>query len=181
MDESTAELVRRAQCGDCEAFAVLYDRHARLVRAVCYDATGDAGLAEDQAQDVFLRVYQKLVQLREPERFVPWLAEIARRVGRDWRRRPRRQFTGDLHALNHQDVSNALADEQHDQLDALRCALRALPDRERLALHLFYLEEQPAETARRTLGLSPAGFYKLLDRARRRTGEIMRRNQETCR
>ena len=178
MDDPTAELVRRTQRGDHAAFASLYDRHAKLVRAICFDATGDAAAAEDLAQDVFLRAYQRIAQLRDPRRFVAWLCEIARRAGRDWRRRPRRERTGELDVLPVPDVTRQPAD---DRVTELQQAIRALPAQERLALHLFYLQQQPAEVARHVLGLSPAGFYKLLERARTRAGQIMVRNQEALR
>lgn len=48
-----AELVRRTVAGDRDAFASLYDRYARLVRAVAADAGPDR--AEDITQDVFLK------------------------------------------------------------------------------------------------------------------------------
>ena len=44
--------------------------------------------------------------------------------------------------------------------------IRELPEAERMALHLFYLDEQPAEFARQILKLSQSGFYKVLARAR---------------
>ena len=78
MSSESAELVERARGGSRDAFAVLYDRHARLVRAICFDFTGQLSTAEDLSQDVFLKAYERLGQPRQPERFVPWLCEIAR-------------------------------------------------------------------------------------------------------
>lgn len=75
---NSTELVTQAQGGDHEAFAALYDRHARLVRAICFDSTGHLASAEDLSQEVFLRVHQKLHQLRDGDSFVPWICEIAR-------------------------------------------------------------------------------------------------------
>jgi hypothetical protein len=43
-----------------------------------------------------------------------------------------------------------------------------------MALHIFYLDEQPAEMARQTLGLSSSGFYKLLERARKSVAQLMK-------
>jgi RNA polymerase sigma-70 factor, ECF subfamily len=169
----TAELVERVRGGDHEAFAVLYDRHARLVRAICFDATGHLLAAEDLSQEVFLKAHQKLHQLRDGESFLPWLCETARRAGRDWRRRGRLPAA----AL---DVDLA-APEEDSHVAELREAIRQLPEDERTALHLFYLDEQPAAVARQALGLSQSGFYKLLDRARHHAGLIMRRNQESAR
>ena len=70
---------------------------------------------------------------------------------------------------------------ENSQITELREAILKLPDDERFALHLFYLEEQPAAIARECLGLSQSGFYKLLERAREHAGAIMRRNQEASR
>ena len=67
------------------------------------------------------------------------------------------------------------------KLRSSREAILKLPDDERFALHLFYLEEQSAAAARECLGLSQSGFYKLLERAREHAGAIMRRNQEASR
>ena len=52
-DEQT--LVEAARQGDRDAFAALYDRFAPLIRAICFDLTGDSAACDDLAQDVFLR------------------------------------------------------------------------------------------------------------------------------
>jgi RNA polymerase sigma-70 factor, ECF subfamily len=172
----TADLVERVRGGDREAFGLLYDQHARLVRAICYDATAHLPSAEDLTHDAFVKAYEKLHQLRDGAMFLPWLCEIARRLGRDWRRASQR--AGPWAAAV--DVACARSAEE-SRVAELRDAIRQLPDDERLALHLFYLEEQPAAAARQTLGLSQSGFYKLLDRAREHAGQIMRRNHEAMR
>jgi DNA-directed RNA polymerase specialized sigma24 family protein len=91
---------------------------------------------------------------------------IARREGIDYRRRmarQRRRFA----PLVDDPVQAHNKGAQHES-DLVRQAIRELPERERLAVHIHYLCGQPAETARQCLGLSPSGFYKLLDRARSR-------------
>ncbi len=173
----TAELVVRARDGDQSAFGLLYDRHARLVRAICYDATAHLASAEDLAQDVFLKAYQRLHQLRETDRFLPWLCEIARRAGHDWRRQPRRE----VELPDEWSGVEPAARREEPQIGELRETIRQLPEDERMALHLFYLEEQPVVVARELLGLSQSGFYKLLERARNHAGAILRRNQESIR
>jgi RNA polymerase sigma-70 factor, ECF subfamily len=57
-------------------------------------------------------------------------------------------------------------------------AIARLPQRERLALHLFYLQERPAEVAQETMRLSRSGFYRVLDRARRRLRRAIGLTQE---
>lgn len=64
--------------------------------------------------------------------------------------------------------------EQAEDLDRLDDALNALDDRERLAIHLYYLESNPVQAAESALGLSRSGFYKLLAKAREHLANFMR-------
>lgn len=77
-DSSTVELVRRAQTGDHGAFATLYDRHARAVATVVASRLRTPDDRADAVQDTFAKAWTKLGELREPDRFVPWLYAIAR-------------------------------------------------------------------------------------------------------
>ena len=97
MAASDGTLVLGVRHGDRQAFAELYDRRARLIRAICYDVTGDAHAAADLTQEAFLRAYKNLGRLHDPDRFAGWLVGIARQVCREWRRaqrRRRRAMTG---------------------------------------------------------------------------------------
>jgi RNA polymerase sigma factor (sigma-70 family) len=75
--------VLAARTGDRAAFAALYDRYADRVFALCVTLTRDRGVAEDALSETFLLAWQRLGQLREPDRVRPWLFAIARnRVAR---------------------------------------------------------------------------------------------------
>src|SRR3569623_2632281 len=78
MPPADAELVARALNGHREAFADLYDRYARLVRAVVRPAAADDASIHNLAQECFLRAYRKLDQLRQPDRYGAWLVALAR-------------------------------------------------------------------------------------------------------
>ncbi len=156
--------------GDRSAFAELYDRRARLIRAICYDVTGDLHAAADLTQEVFLRAYQRLGSLRDPQKFGAWLVGMARQVCREWRRGRLRErsglarFAGSLRPTE----ADERANPPEDRIRLLREAVASLPERERFALHAFYLEGQDAEQARNVLGLSRSGFYRVLSCARQR-------------
>ena len=168
--DDVRELVVRSKRGDRQAFANLYDQFAPLVRSVGYDATGCWQESEDLCQDVFLQAYRNLGQLRDASRFAGWLMSIARRSCSDWRRtRLQRPKTG----MEGVDPAGDPPQPVNEDSQRLLDAIRQLPAKERTALHLFYLAEQPASVARQTMGLSNAGFYKLLDRARRRVAAIL--------
>ncbi len=74
IDDTT--LVQAARGGDKGAFGALVSRHRPLLRGVCQRALGDAGLAEDAAQEAILQAMLSLDRLRRPDRFGAWLAGI---------------------------------------------------------------------------------------------------------
>ncbi len=173
MTESDEALVERVKRGDNEAFGLLYDRYAWLVRGVCFDATGDVVDAQDLSQEVFLSAFRQLAQLNDPGRFCAWLVGIARLSGREWRRtryRDRHEWAGD----EAEDVVEPERDEHDERWSDLCGALSSLSEDERLGIHLFYFKEQPAELARHLLNLSLSGFYRLLDRAREKLSKRLK-------
>ena len=73
----TEELLARAQTGEREAFTELVDRHhAELVR-VAYAITTDIDAARDAAQLAWVKAWQRLPSVREPEKLRSWLIAIA--------------------------------------------------------------------------------------------------------
>jgi RNA polymerase sigma-70 factor (ECF subfamily) len=73
-------LVRQAQGGDSRAFGKLVQEFESTVFAIVMRRLRNTAEAAEVTQDVFVRAYRKLSQLREPERFVGWLKRIAVRL-----------------------------------------------------------------------------------------------------
>lgn len=169
--------------GDPEAFGRLYDRHSSVVLALCVrNATNRSHAeAEDSMQETFTRAFKMLDRVEDCTRFKPWLYRIARFVCSEHRRSTRRRRGHEQAAAEHahlQLVGGETTDSsdrahQSEQLKRLDAALQELPDSERLAIHLQYLDPNPAGAARRVLGLSKSGYYKTLDRARKRLASLM--------
>jgi RNA polymerase sigma-70 factor (ECF subfamily) len=84
-------LVRRAQEGDATAFEQLYRANVRRIYALCYRLAGEATLAEELAQDVFVKAWQKLASFRGESAFSSWLYPIAVNVALSERRSRRRR------------------------------------------------------------------------------------------
>lgn len=173
-EDADARDVARVQLGDRAAFAELYNRYARLVRCVCFDGTRNLNDSNDLCQEVFLKAFRSIGELRDAKRFANWLTGITRNAVRDWKRK---------HGRSPMPLDEPVPDPEHSDGETdfaeLRDAVGALPEQERMALHLFYLDEEPVTVARQVLGLSQSGFYKLLDRARRQLAEKMKATQET--
>ena len=178
MNVSDATLVSGVLGGDRSAFAELYDRRARVVKAVCFDMTHDFHAAADLTQEVFLRAFRNLGSLRDPEKFAAWLTGIARQVCREWRRGRMTRLKTRSASADGQMLPAARDDEPPDErISELRGAMAKLPDKERLALHSFYLQELDADRAREVLGLSRSGFYRVLSCARERLRRLMSRRE----
>lgn len=84
------DLIRRAQQGDATAIRDLYRRYAPRVHAVVRRLAGDDALAEDWAQEAWVRAFRALPTFRGDARFSTWLHRIAVNSalhGRRWRER----------------------------------------------------------------------------------------------
>jgi len=74
---SETQLVARAQHGDEEAFAALYEMHKRRVYSLCLRMTGNTAEAEDLAQEAFLQLFRKVSTFRGESAFSTWLHRLA--------------------------------------------------------------------------------------------------------
>jgi RNA polymerase sigma-70 factor (ECF subfamily) len=84
LDRTDEELVAECLSGDTAAYGVLVKRHHRKVVAVAWRALRDGALAEDLAQEVFLRAYRSLPRFQVGRRFSPWLMAITSNRIRDY-------------------------------------------------------------------------------------------------
>lgn len=76
-DVSQFSLVRRAQSGDEEAFATLFQQHKSRVYSVCLLMTKDVADAEDLTQEAFLQVFRTIGSFRGDAAFSTWLYRVA--------------------------------------------------------------------------------------------------------
>lgn len=134
---------------DLAAFEALYDRYGDLVYSVSLRVVGDAYIAEDVTQDVFLRVWRRPEQFDVGRgKFVTWLLSVARNRSIDHRRSQSRRMRHET-AASGEDEEDVLpaADERDDpalaavlsdERTAVRRALETLPPEQRLAIQLAY-------------------------------------------
>lgn len=72
-----AELIRRIQADELEAFEAFFERHRSLIFRTAYGLTGDRNAAEEVLQDTFVRAYRHRNTLRDDVSPVPWLHRVA--------------------------------------------------------------------------------------------------------
>jgi RNA polymerase sigma-70 factor (ECF subfamily) len=76
-DNSERGLVQRAQRGDEQAFATLFQLHKKRVYSVCLQMTKDVADAEDLTQEAFLQVFRSVNSFRGDSAFSTWLYRVA--------------------------------------------------------------------------------------------------------
>ena len=86
-------LVERAKEGDDSAFTELVDLDGNMCYAIAFRILRDAERAQDAVQQAFLLAWRELPQLRDPERFGPWLHRLLVNACYDELRRHRRWST----------------------------------------------------------------------------------------
>jgi RNA polymerase sigma-70 factor (ECF subfamily) len=163
------DFVRRARDGDGDAIRELYRRYAPRVYAVVRRLAADDSLAEDWAQEAWIRAIRALPSFRGEARFSTWLHRIAVNSalhGRRWRER---------RAKNEIPLPVALEVRERNDQPVLRIALQraldSLPDgmRQVIVLHDVegYTHEEIAETLGITAGTSKSQLFKARARMRR--------------
>lgn len=160
-----AALVQGALGDDGEAFGHLYRRfYPRLVRLIVRK-TGDRTLAEDVAQEALLRALDKLDTFDRARPMWPWLKVIATNLAVDVGRKRSREVEWEP-----DDAAGLPAKELPSCEDGMVLAqvLANLPDRQRVAVSLKYLQDWESSEAASFLGLSIPAFEQLLFRARKR-------------
>ena len=84
------DLAEMAAAGDAVAFGVLVGRHYPRIHRLAWRLTGDAGAAEDVAQDVCVRLGGAIRGFRGQSAFTTWLHRVVVNAARDAGRRQRR-------------------------------------------------------------------------------------------
>ena len=172
-DSAQLELIRRARDGDAAAFAGLIRAFERVALSVAFSITGDATAAGDVVQDAFVRAWRRLADLKEPEKFGPWLCGITRNLAIDaGRARGNRRAVYDLPADGPDPAAGPL-EEVGRREDAGRVAraLGCLDEVSRSAGVVRYYDNLTSKQIGALLGLAPAAVDMRLMRARRQLRE----------
>ena len=135
---SETELVVSAQQGDRNAFSELVRLHTRGVFNVVYRMCGDSLIAEDAAQETFLRAWQNLSSYRPQMPLRNWLYRIAFNAGMDMLRKEKRILPTDIEDLPLTDdrPSPESMASQKERTALVQKAILSLPDASRAVLVL---------------------------------------------
>jgi RNA polymerase sigma-70 factor (ECF subfamily) len=161
-----------ASTRDPEAFRVLVDRYQRRVLSLVASVLGPyADMdAQEVAQEVFLRLHEKLQTFRGEARFGSWLYRLAYNRALEHRRRARIRMPHlpleELGGTASADPQDLAAEQERSQLVAR--LVERLPDIYRTVIYMHYWLECSVDEMAETLGVPPGTVKSYLSRARQR-------------
>ena len=170
-----ADLVRRVQRGDDEAFSRLVVSFQDMAVGYAYAILGDFQRAEDAAQEAFLDAYRHIGALREPAAFPGWLRRIVFKHCDRWLRsqEPAARPLDEAGGVAFDGPSPADLLEGMQMRDRLMAALSALPEGQRSVLVLHHMSGHSVTELGAFLGCPAGTVKKRLHDARKKLREAL--------
>ena len=177
MKNDNAQLIQRVLDGDDTAFSALVRKYQRSVHALAWRKIGDFHIAEDITQDTFLKAYQRLSMLKEPQSFGSWFYVITANQCKAWLRKKRTwmQSLEDTSSaqLEKATYSGHIIEEneqmtEETQREVVKELLAKLQESDRTVITLYYLGGMTYEEISNFLGVSVGAIKSRLHRARQR-------------
>ena len=175
------EIIRQAQQGDNAAFAQIIQTYRQRIFGTVYRLTGRPDEVEDVGQDVFLRLYSSLGQLRTPEVFETWLYRLTVNTVYDHLRKKRRATDVPMADLSDEQLLAADASESHrrneirtrqsDARETLYAMLERISDEDRVLLERKEIQGLTLKELRKIYDANENALKVRLFRARRRALE----------
>jgi RNA polymerase sigma-70 factor (ECF subfamily) len=172
------ELVKRAQGGDAVAFKELVLAYRKRILGTIARLIGHPDDVEDVGQEVFLRLYFSLDQLRSPEVFEPWLYRLTVNAAYDYLRRQRRRNESRMADLSEQQVVRAdavagskvgkEAEEQGRVKETVDALLKSVSEEDRILLTLKEVEGLSLKELEKVYHVNENAIKVRLFRARQR-------------
>ena len=165
-------LVCAAQRGDKEALQLLFRENWAWLRGLVYSIVQNADDIDDVLQDICVRVISKIGSLRQPERFRPWIAILARRQALRYRQqKAQRQMPVNMELEDLEDESDSaqLIDniEQKEQYQLILSAVKSLPEKYRQVFILEHINDLTYRQIAEILDIPVTTVQIRLVRARR--------------
>jgi RNA polymerase sigma-70 factor (ECF subfamily) len=175
---SDADIMLRAAAGDEQAFNYLVEKYHLPIVHFLYRMVRNQAVAEELAQEVFLRVYRSRQSYRAQAKFTTWLYRIATNLAVNYARDTRHERESQSFSLDAPDMEtgtkpevagNDLSAEQgllrQERMKAIRAQVMALPERQRMAVVMHKYQELDYREIGKVLKLSESATKSLLFRA----------------
>lgn len=161
-DKKLAKLVIAAQKGEESSLAELIKATEQELMKFLMFLVGNRPLAQDLAQDTYIKVIDSLSQLRDPMGFSSWFLRVAKNLYIDHVRSPRNSEKDDVNEL----VDLAIDEDQAQAVREVQDLLQPLEPQDRYAVLLVYLEGYSYDEAASMVGITENALRSRLHRAK---------------
>ena len=173
--EMDAELMLRVRGGDISSFDMLLDKHRNSVVHFLFRMVQNQAIAEELAQEVFLRVYRSRERYEPSAKFTTWLFRIATHLALNWIRDGRAEKAQD--SLDEEAMAGVglqVPDTRpsmeswlvaQEKVAEIRQAIDRLPDKQKAAVLMHKYQEMEYSQIAKVLGCSESAVKSLLFRA----------------
>jgi RNA polymerase sigma-70 factor, ECF subfamily len=178
LPDDDAQVMLRVKAGDDSAFDYLVGKYRRAMISFMFRMTHNAAVAEDLAQEVFLRVYRSRAGYEPSAKFTTWLYRIATNLAVNHARDTRHERPENTVSLDEPDeetgTSRDVADGslsveenllRRERLQAIRETVERLPERQRIAVVMHKYQQMDYHQIAEVLKLSESATKSLLFRA----------------
>lgn len=189
---SDGQLVEQTLAGRKEAFDELIRRYQRAAVTVSYRYLSSTHDAMEVTQDAFLKAYANLKTLEHPEAFRGWLMRIVSNLSLNYRRsrKTRSQLplddllsaaesgsaehAGGTSEWAGRDTTPAHAVESRELGEKITAALQQLPEKQRMAIVLFTIDQMPQKQVAEMLGCSVEAVKWHVFQGRKKLKELLK-------
>jgi RNA polymerase sigma-70 factor (ECF subfamily) len=188
MNDPDAGLIQEAQAGSKVAFGKLVEKYYEMVHAIAFGILHNHEMARDVGQEVFLKVYREITTFEGKSKFKTWLYRIATNRALDEVRKKR--HVDSLDATDESDEDDKppviIVDPgrsprdqatQRELREVLDDAIEHLSPEHRAVLVLREWQELSYEEIAETLGVELGTVMSRLYYARKKLGEILKRDE----
>jgi len=172
MDEK--DLVQKSQEGNEEAYGVLVETYKRKVFNMVYSLTLNREVADDLAQEVFIKAYYAIPKFKGKAAFSTWLHQITVNHTKDFLRKssrmrlvPFEETKADLSTHEDETEKREREEEQAQKKKIVHEAIATLSGKYRIILSLRDIQGLPYDEISRVLNISPGTVDSRLHRARK--------------
>jgi len=175
---SDAEVMLRVAAGDDGAFNYLVEKYRRPMMSFMYRMTHNQAVAEELAQEVFLRVYRSRQTYAASAKFTTWLYRIATNLAVNYARDTKHERPENIVSIDEPDTDTGLTVDvadgslnaeqtilRRERMAAIRKHVEALPERQRMAVIMHKYQNMDYKQIAAVLKLSESATKSLLFRA----------------
>ena len=175
---SDAEIMLQVKAGDDSAFSYLAQKYRRPMVNFMYRTARNTAVAEDLAQEVFLRVYRSRQSYEASAKFTTWLYRIATNLAVNYIRDTRHERAENMVSLDEPDENTGLTVDvpdasltveetmmRRERMAAIRQRVQGLPERQRMAVIMHKYQQMDYRQIAEVLKLSESATKSLLFRA----------------